>query len=60
MEGGGVTEVRVTCVGKKDGQVTAAQAMLKVQWKRSLNNSFPPSLSLTRNCIPISLTGALS
>ena len=23
-------EVRVTCVGKKDGQLTAAQAMLKV------------------------------
>ena len=29
-EGGGF-EVRVTCVGKKDGQLTAAQAMLRVR-----------------------------
>ena len=42
MERGGVTEVRVTCAGKEDGQVTAAQAMLKVQWKRS-----PPTIVLS-------------
>jgi hypothetical protein len=30
-EGKGVVEVRVTCVGRKDGQQAAAQAMLKVR-----------------------------
>ena len=63
VERGGVTEVRVTCAGKKDGQVTVAQAMLKVQWKRSpptiVLPPSPPPPPLTRNCTPISLTGAL-
>lgn len=48
MEEGGVREVRevrVTCTGRKDGQVVAAQAMLKV---RKASSQFSISPSLTR------------
>ena len=61
-EEGDDLEVRVTCVGKKDGQATAAQAMLKVQSHKLVFSTFYcdssfPILSYFRSSILTSPTG---